>query len=119
MSQLTISDDFNPAVIHVYHHQVPDGQGELITLTYFVRTDGLMVGAVKPTGNATVGENPQAAVTREFITDADAVVWIKNRLREILGRQDVDFIDTPMPKVETPLVQRAGSIPGGGGRRLH
>jgi len=92
---VTVSDQYNPAVIKILKEFsiATDGQTQL-PYWIFARTDGMILSAVQTRGSARFGvdiNKDGGIVERGFLTNEDALVWIKNRCREYLGREDVTF----------------------------
>ena len=67
----------------------PDQQG-LIRIVFALEENGMCIGAVYG-GQATFGEE-EPAMTRNFVDQEHAILWVKQKCRERIGREDVDFI---------------------------
>lgn len=61
----------------------------------FARADnGMIIGAAQ-NGDVAWGEDGATCVRRQFVDHEHAVKWLKERCRELCGREDVDFFDMP------------------------
>ena len=79
-------------------------QGEA-TITFARQSDGMIVGIAIDTV-ARFGEDPSASVGRAFIDHDSALKWVKDRCREMAGREDVEFFERA---VERKLVTHAAA----------
>lgn len=86
---------------------LPEQEGGGNLFVFSVPETGLIVGTVHH-GQGRFGEDPQKSELRCFIDDESAVRFIKQKCRDLIGRDDVDFEtrnDTPtllVPRVAMP-----------------
>lgn len=91
--------------IRVVNHRNDQGQIEVILFANY--DTGMIVASVNK-GAAQYGEDQATAETRFFLSNGDAITYVKKRLScDYLNRGDVDYL----VEEGSPLVQTAGRVP--------
>lgn len=76
------------------------------TIVQFARQDnGMIVGLVQGELGR-FGEDPSTSICRAFTSNDHALKWVKDRCRDLVDRQDVEFFERSM---ERKLVTPAGA----------
>lgn len=89
--------------IMIVKHRSADGQ---VVLLVFALADGMIIGSVQQ-GVTKFGVDFKNNEERCFLNNDSAEVYIKDKCREYLGRDDVDFL----VEEGDPIVQRAQNVP--------
>lgn len=86
--------------------EFPPDQNGVPRCVFAREDDGMCIGSAYA-GRGTFGE-ADPALTRNFIDQEHAIRWVKQKCREMLERDDVDFISQEPPQqhivVPTPRI---------------
>jgi hypothetical protein len=58
----------------------------------YARSDGMIIGACDINGIVQWGDDPKDIEVRAFISMGDGESYLKDKCREYLGRDDIDFL---------------------------
>jgi len=70
---------------------------------FFARADSGMIVGSCVSGQTQFGEDPAKSEVRCFLDQDDGVEYIKGKCRQLLGRDDVDFIIEGAEKLVRPV----------------
>lgn len=73
---------------------------------FFASENGMIIGSVQM-GTTQWGVDRTTSETRFFITDEDAIDYLKDKCRELWGRQDLDFVY----ENNSPIIRLASAMP--------
>lgn len=90
--------------IKIVEHKATDGD----TWIFSEYDSGMIIGSVK-NQSAQFGPDPREGVVRFFVDDAHAILFVRDKCKEYLGRDDVDFFT----ESANPLVRPTFNMPAG------